>query len=194
MISWDLAWKRSSEARARYPWLLNKKQSDFRSMVYNLRFSDVAPGTVNGPTLQTFPAGAFVLEIQAAAFHPLIVKENQYYADGAASPQDVTYDRGPTPTPGNRDLFSIDVQYTNDEIITAGGPIIAAALMGAGDTSQFPPREIVIDPSQGLLVRAKNEITFALIDGSDAPEGETSITLPLTIDVVFKCMVPRAAG
>lgn len=191
MIRWETAWRRAFEAK--HPFVVKRKITDFRSLHYVQIFSAVAQGTTSATTLQSFPSGAFVLGISAAANIPVLVKRDQYYADGAANPLDVTVDRLKSATAGNRDLFGIDFAYTNDEQITPGGPAIADALLGSGRGTEFPARELIIDPSQGILCRVQNLITAQTIDnaGGSLPTG---ISFPMTVHVIYKCMVPRNQG
>jgi hypothetical protein len=186
MISWDSAWARTRECPP--PWMQGKKKSDFRSLNYTQKFEGVAVGSASGNLLQSFPAGAFILGIDACAKVPRVVKVQQYYAD--ANTITTTFDRWESTTPGNTDLFSLNFQYTNDENITPGGPTLAAALMGPMG-GMFPVREIIIDPSQGILCSAKNEATFLQYDGSAAPAG---FQFTMDIHVRYACMVPRAVG
>jgi len=191
MIRWETAWRRAWEAK--HPFVVKRKITDFRSLHYIQAFSAVAQGSTSATTLQTFPSGAFVLGISASATIPVLVKRDQYYADGAAVPLDVTLDRVKSCTPGNRDLFGLDFAYTNDEQITPGGPCIADALLGSGRATEFPARELIIDPSQGILARVQNLITVQTID-NQAGSLPAGISFPLTVNIVYKCMVPRNQG
>jgi hypothetical protein len=191
MIRWETAWRRAKEAN--HPFVVKRNITDFRSLHYNQIFSAVAQGTTSATTLQTFPSGAFVLGISASANVPILVKRDQYYADGAAVPLDVTIDRLKSSTPGNRDLFGIDFAYTNDEQLTPGGPAIADALLGSGSGTEYPARELIIDPSQGILCRVQNLITAQTIDNLSGSL-PTGISFPITVHVVYKCMVPRSQG
>ncbi len=188
MIQWDTVWKRQMECQAE--WVRGKKKSDFRSVYYTQKFTNIALGASSGNTLQTFPAGAFILGIDASARIPRVIKPDQYYADGTASPLDSTIDRLLDATPGNLDTFSLNFQYTNDEIITPGGPCLASSLLGVNG-GLFPARELIVDPSQGILCSVKNELATQLIDGTVAPAG---ITISIDVHVRYACMVPRAVG
>lgn len=189
MIRWETAWRRAYEAK--HPFVVNKKITDFRPIHYNQIFSNIAAGTTTAATLRDFPGGAFVLGITASAVIPVVLKADQYYADGAAAPLDSTIDRLKSNTPGNRDLFALDFSYTNDEQLTPGGPIMADALLGSGRGTEFPARELMIDPAQGILARAQNLITTQLVSGAAAAAG---VQFPMTVHVCYKCMVPRAVG
>lgn len=186
MISWEGAWARAKECNSQF--VAGKKKSDFRSVYYTQKLTGIASGTTSGNLLQTFPAGAFILGIDASAVVPRIVKKDQYYADGSSP--DTTYDRIPSSTPGNTDLFSLNFQYTNDEIITPGGPCLCSSLMGP-EGGLFPVRELIVDPSQGILCSAKNEVSLLQYDGTAAPSGAQ---FTIDVHVRYACMVPRAVG
>ncbi len=144
----------------------------FRPISYSMLFTGVAAastpgtyGTTSGPTNQSFPAGAVILGITASAYQAQTVTTAYQYA--------------PSFSPGRRDLFGLLIQYTGDEQITPGNtPVAADALLGSGSDTIFPQREIMIAPSQGLLVTV----------ASLAPAPTLSVT------VVFHAMVPRAAA
>lgn len=198
MIRWEAAYRRAFDAK--HPLLFVggpagggrvRGMTDFRSLHYVQPFTNVAMGVTTGYQLQSFPAGAFVLGIAAAATFNRVVKADQYYADGATAPLDSTFDRIPSSTPGNRDLFALDFNFTQDESITPNGPALAEALLGSGGGTEFPAREIVVDPSQGILCRVQSLLGVQLISGA---AGATGIAVPMRVHVVYKCMVPRAVG
>ena len=186
MVQWEHAWRRAVECNSSF--VQGKKKSDFRSVYYTQKFLNIANGGESGNKLQTFPAGAFVLGIVAGAKYARVIKKDQYYADGADP--DSTFDRLPTANPANLDMFGVQMQYTNDEIITPGGPCLASALFGP-DGMDFPVRELIIDPSQGILTNISNELTFLRIDGSAVAN---TISVPIDVHVRYACMVPRAVG
>lgn len=144
----------------------------FRPISYSQFFSGVAAagtpgqyGTASGPTNQSFPAGAVILGITAAAYQNSTTTGSFTYA--------------PSMTPGKRDLFGLLFSYSGDEQITPGTtPVQAEALLGSGSGTIFPQRELIIAPSQAILT------TVAAL--CPAPT--------LSVTVVFHCMVPRAAG
>lgn len=189
MVRWEAAFRRAQESN--HPLTVGKKQADFTALHYVQPFTGIAMGTITGAQLQNFPAGAFILGISASAAFPRIVKAAQYWNDSAEEPLDFTFDRQPTATPGNMDLFSLDFSYTQNQQITPNGPAIASALLGTGAVSEFPSRELIIDPSQGILCRVGSLVSLKLIDGTSPPAG---VLFPITVHVVYKCMVPRAAG
>jgi len=189
MVRWEAAWARAVQAQ--HPFVSGKRPADFRPLVYTQQFAALAAGSTSGSSLQTFPAGAFVLGIDGSAICPKVMKPDQYYADGGTAPLDSTFDRIPSCTPGNKDLFSVNLTYTQNEVLTPNGPCNAAALFGVGDATQFPVREIIVDPSQGLLCQARNDLSFQLVSGAAAATG---ILLSLVITVAYHCMVPRAIG
>lgn len=152
---------------------------DFRFLAYCQQFNSVAPGSVtggatptsavspglnSGPALQIFPAGAIILGITAAA------QQSQTTTNG------FTY--APWQSEGKRDLFALAFQYTNDEIITPGGPVLAEALLGSGYDTIFPGREIIVPPSQGLLCTVQSY----------------AIAPPLNVHIVYHAMVARVAN
>lgn len=171
MINWDAAYERlrvTPAFTAAFGKLLPKQA--FRAINYTRKFEGVAaastvgvPGTTSGPLLQTFPAGAVILGITAAAIQAQITTGSFTYA--------------PSFTPGRRDLFALSFAYTSDEQITADGLTMAEALLGSGENTIFPSKELLIPPSQGILVSC------------------ASLTVGPTISahVVFHCEVPRAA-
>ncbi len=145
----------------------------FRFLAYSMQFAGVTGsatagtfGTQSGPLQQNFPSGAIILGITASAFQA-------QQAHNAA-------DYAPSYSPGRRDLFGLSIQYTGDEQITPNGLTMAEALMGSGEDTIFPAKEILIPPSKGLL------IATAALTGSGLPS--------LAIHVAFHCMVPRAVG
>lgn len=144
----------------------------FRPITYSQTFTGVAaassPGTYgaqSGPTNVSFPAGAVILGITASCYQAQTTTGSYVYA--------------PSFSPGRRDLFGLLFTYTGDEQITPGTtPVAADALLGCGEGTIFPQREILIAPAQGLLV------TVASL--APAPT--------LTVTVAFHAMVPRAAA
>ncbi len=149
----------------------NMPPEAFREIQYSQTFTGVAAtsspgtyGTPSGPTLQTFPSGAIVQGITAAAYQAQITTGSFTYA--------------PTFTPGRRDIFGVSFSYTNDELITANGLTLADALLGSGSDTIFPCKALLIPPSQGILCTV----------ASVAPSPNLMVT------VVYHCAVPRAAG
>jgi hypothetical protein len=144
----------------------------FRPISYSQTFTGVGAssspgtyGTQSGPSQMNFPAGAVILGITATAYQAQTATGSYQYA--------------PSYSPGRRDLFGLLFQYTGDEQITPGSTLVAAeALLGSGMDTIFPQRELLIPPSQGLLVTV----------GSLAPAPN------LTVTVVYHAMVLRAAG
>jgi hypothetical protein len=171
MISWNVAYNRLQQDRdfLRYfPGGVDEKNNptalradSFRSIKYVKNFTVAALATV-GPAQQNFPAGAIILDIDAAAFQPQTTNGAYTYA--------------PSFDPQRRDLFRIGLQYTNDELITPGGPGVAASIL----TPSFPSKELLIPPSQGIL------ITLVSLVPAGNPD--------LTVSVTFDCCVPRMVG
>lgn len=183
MIRWREAFERCKDSREFNNYFARSgrglRMADFRYIAYVQGFTSVAAGsttgggtpstavtggTVSGPTLQTFPSGAVILGITASCVQAQTTTNSFQYA--------------PSYSEGRRDLFALNFQYTGDEIITPGGPVIAEALLGSGEETVFPGREIIIAPSQGILASVQS---FAI-----AP--------PLTVHIVYHSMVPKLAG
>jgi hypothetical protein len=180
MIRWREAFERSRESadfRKYFKGFL--KMSDFRYIAYVQQFnnvtagtvtggatptSPVTPGTAVGPVLQTFPAGGIILGITASAVQPQTTTSAFQYA--------------PSNSPGRRDLFALSFQYSGDELITPGGPVIADALLGSGEDTIFPAREIIAPPSQGLLCTVQS----------------FTIAPPMNVHVVYHTMVPKVVA
>lgn len=137
MISPDAAWRRLSN----YPMFRGMKLSDFRPIAFGQLFQPTSLQTL-GPIRRDFPGGAVVLGITGGAIE-----------NGAAFANDST---------NNRTAFAAEFAYTNDEVISPGGPIMAEALIGGADSCQFPPREIVVAPTQGINTRIQNLTTTTL--------------------------------
>lgn len=182
MIRWREAFERSKESREFQKYFSKGralKMSDFRYLGYAQQFNSVTagsvtggatpstavtPGTISGPTLQNFPAGAIILGITAAAIQSQTTTSSFAYA--------------PSMSPGRRDLFALAFQYTGDEVITPGGPVLAEALLGSGEDTIFPGREIIVPPSQGLLASVQSY----------------TINPPLNVHIVYHAMVPRVVS
>lgn len=183
MIRWREAFERQSQSRefANYFGTQGRtpKASDFRSINYTQTFPSVPAGTVTGgatpstavtpgaivgPLLQAFPAGAIILGITAAGVQAQTTTDAFGWSASSSS--------------GKRDIFALMFQYTNDEVITPGGPVLAEALLGNGSDTIFPAREIVIAPSQGILGSVQSY----------------AIAPPLVVQVVYHCMILRVAN
>lgn len=166
MISWHVAYARQHKSPQFIQYFGDSKAmppSAFRPLHYGQAFQ-LAAGATSPPTNQNFPAGAIVLGITASAFQAQVTTGAFQYS--------------PSQTFGRRDLFALSFQYTNDELITPGGPVSAEALLGGGMDTIFPARELLIAPSQGVLCTVLNRTV--------APD--------IFVDVVYHCMVPRAVG
>lgn len=137
MISIERAWPR---VRA-FPQFRNFQLSDFRTMTFGQSFT-VAGSAVVGPTTQNFPGGAIILGVTADA------------TQSAAGGLDNFL---------NRKSFGITLNYTNGESLTPGGPIIASALLGDGDGTVWPTKEIVVAPNQGIQATITNFSSTSLL-------------------------------
>lgn len=184
MIRWREAFERLKDSREFHNYFgkgkaAGMKITDFRYLAYCQQFNNVLAGTVaggatptsavtggqpSGPALQNFPSGGVIIGITAAAQQAQTTTNAFQYA--------------PWASPGKRDLFALAFQYTNDEIITPGGPVLAEALLGSGEDTIFPAREIVVPPSQGLLATVQSY----------------AIAPPLNVHIVYHTMVPRVAN
>lgn len=131
--------------------------TDFRTALFGQIFTPAAGGEPTANQAQPFPGGAIVLGITASAYVPSV---------------------GPTGQGGrNRQLFTIDFQYTNNEALLIGGPLLADAVLGGGDSDIFPATELVMAPNQMINCRVGNVTTGAL-----------------TVHVVYHTLVYRFAS
>jgi hypothetical protein len=131
-------------------------EADFRPIVYIQTFTPPAGGIPTSNNPQTFPGGAVILGITGSAFVPGV---------------------GPAGQAGrNRQLFQVDFAFSNNEAITPGGPILADALFGGGESDIFPSREYIVAPNQLINCRVAN-ITTGL----------------LTVQIAYHCLVYRFA-
>lgn len=138
MLNWTQVWHR---VRLN-PAFKGMQESDFRPMVFNQIFTPAPGGAATANQPQSFAGGAIILGIAASAYVP----------SGAASAQ----------AGRNRQLFAIDFAYSNNEAITPGGPILADALLGGGESNIFPSRELLIAPNQQITCRVANVTTGSL--------------------------------
>lgn len=136
------------------------KEEDYRSAVYVQTFTPGVDGEITGFQPRQFPNGAIVLMIAASAS---VDPGEGGGADAQAS--------------NNRHLFKIDFAYTGGEAIVIDGPVLADALMGGGDLSHFPAKELVIKENQNLNCRVQN------VSGQE-----------ITVDVAYHCLVYRYAS
>lgn len=117
-------------------------------------------GDTVGPLNQQFPSGGVILGITSSGWQ--------------------NYEACADATPGRRDRYGLAFQYSSDENITANGLTIAEALLGSGRDTIFPGKEIMIPPSQSILVAAASLV----------PNAQPA----MTVHVVFHTMVLRSAG
>lgn len=154
MISFNAAWERLKLL----PMFKKMSPSDFRPIVFPL-VQTVAGSATIGPIKRDFPGGAIILGVTASATQ-------------SGAPAVVT-----TQADGLRSQFALDMAYSNDEQIVPGALLSAEALLGAGKETQFPPRELVCAPTQGINVRFQNLTSTSLL-----------------IHLGFHCMVWRFAS
>lgn len=154
MIQWNAAWARLKRLAA----FKGMNESDFRPMVYIQTFTPAPGGDSGANQVQSFPGGAVLLGITASAYIPT--------------------EPGNTGQSGNnRQLFTLNLTYQNQEAITPNGPVLADALLGGGDANLFPSRELVMAPNQGINCAAGNITSGAIV-----------------VHVAYHCMVPRYAS
>lgn len=131
------------------------KDSDYRQVVYCQKFSPASGGAPTAATPMPFPVGAIVIGILASAAQP-----------------------GGAPMTGRgRQCFEIDIGFTGGESLTIGGPVLADALLGGGESDIFPSKELVMAPNQALTCRVAN-VTNAALD----------------VYVAYHCLVYRLQG
>jgi hypothetical protein len=151
MISIERAWPRVREL----PQFKTFRLSDFRTLTFGQPFTVGNAATV-GPTTQNFPGGAIILGISATA------------TPSAAGASDAfLYRKG----------FGLTFGYTNGESLTPGGPINADALMGGGDGTVWPTKEIVVAPNQGINCTVVNNLSTSLL-----------------VQIAYHCLVWRSAS
>jgi hypothetical protein len=135
----------------------NMNESDFRAAYFGQEFTPPAGGVPTAYRPRQFPNGAIIIGISASAYVP----------GGDAAAQSAR----------NRQLFSIDFAYNGGEALVIDGPMSADALLGGGDSDNFPVKELIMAPNQSLSCRVANLTTG-----------------PLTVDVCYTCLVYRFAG
>lgn len=151
MISIERAWPRIREL----PQFKTFKLSDFRTLTFGQQFTVGNAATV-GPTTQNFPGGAIILGIAASG------------TPSAAGAGDAFL---------QRKGFGLTFGYTNGESLTPGGPIMADALMGGGDGTVWPTKEIVVAPNQGIQATVVNFLSTSTL-----------------VHIAYHCLVWRSAS
>jgi hypothetical protein len=154
MISVERAWSRLKDE----PMFKTFKLSNFRHIVYNQSFTVPANALV-GPNQQDFPGGAIILGITSSA----------RISDGSTSNLNAFR---------MRHAYGLSFSYSGGETLTPGGPVVAEALLGEGDQTHFPAKELVVAPTQSILT------TVQSLDP----------TLPLIVNIAFHCLVWRFAS
>jgi hypothetical protein len=109
-----------------------KNEADFRIAVYKQEFTPSEDGTITPFIPRAFPNGGVILRIASDAMIP-----------GGA-------------TANNRSLYALDFQYNGGEALVIDGPILASALLGGDNDTQFPAKEIIVNPTQAISCRAQN--------------------------------------
>jgi hypothetical protein len=152
MISIERAWPRVREL----PQFKNFRLSDFRTLTFGQTSFTLTSGSTSGPTTQNFPGGAIILGVTTSAFIT------------AASAGDAFL---------VRKGYGISFGYTNGESLTPGGPISADALLGGGDGTIWPTKEIVVAPNQGIQATVQNFLSTSM-----------------TVHLAYHCLVWRNAS
>jgi hypothetical protein len=118
----------------------NMKDSDYRQVVYCQKFSPASGGALTAMLPQAFPVGAIVIGILGSAAIP-----------------------GAAPMSGRgRQCFEVDFGFTGGESLTIGGPTLADAILGGGESDIFPCKELVMAPNQQINCRVANVTNGAL--------------------------------
>jgi hypothetical protein len=136
------------------------KESDLRHSVYDQIFTPPDDQTITAFSPRVFPVGGIVIGINASATIPGVSAAGQ--------------------CANNRQAFALDFQYTGGEALTVDGPICADALMGSGEMSQYPAKELILPTNQQIKCRAQNLI------GASAPG--------MLIHVAYHLLTWRYAG
>lgn len=157
--------------------------------------TNIVPGPPNDLQID-FPIGAVILGISSAAISAQRIVQ---VAGGAAT----NFPYAPDMNNGRKDMFILDIEYTDGDPITAQNPIaetvfdpnfpaisappfMADALMGGGDDTEMPAREVYVAPGLGLLVRVRSLLLPTFINGVSS----NNTTPNLTVHLVFHCMIP----
>lgn len=154
MLNWNQTWMRLKRQAA----YRKNNESDFRPMVYVQSFSPSPGGDAGANQAMSFPGGAIILGITASCYVP---------TEAAATGQ----------SSKNRQLFTLNFSYSNNESLTPGGPVLADVLLGGGDANQFPSRELVMAPNQQINCQVGNITNSAIV-----------------VHVAYHCMVYRYAS
>lgn len=152
MISVAAAWGRLRQLQA----FSSLRDADFRPCVYSQAFTALASGAQSSAQAMTFPGGAVILGITANGYVPSAAIGGQAF--------------------NNRQNFGLNFAYTTGESLTPTGPVIADALLGGGEDTIFPVKELVLAPNQALLTTVQN---FS--------------TATLTVHVLYHCLIYRFA-
>lgn len=157
--------------------------------------TNIVPGAPSDATLD-FPIGAVILGISSGS----IVAQRIVQVQGGAA---TNFVYGIGGGDGRRPLFLVDLEYSDGDPITSQNPIpetvfdpnvafqaappyMADALMGGGDDSEMPGRELYVAPGLSLQVRVRSLVTPSFIT--------TSSSVPVTpnsnVHLVFHAMVP----
>jgi hypothetical protein len=139
VINPSAAWERIKGL----PMFARMKLSDFRPIVFPLVQTAVASLNSVGPLRRDFPGGAIILGVTGSA-----IQNGAAFAPGGTT---------------GRQAFSATMAYTNDEQIVPSDLLMCESLLGTAAECEFPPREIVVAPTQGINVQLRN-LTTTVID------------------------------
>lgn len=224
MIPWNQAFNRIAQSRD-FETMFGRKysQDDFRYYAYNLTFNSLAPAqlavsaaapntpdiaatrtNLGAPTtalvpgvasskLISFDAGGVILGISACA------RKLQRVANNGGA---IAFTYPPSISPGNLDLFELDLAFTDTTPITGQNPIgelvsnpnsliqttppiMAESLLGSGRDTDTPARELFVTPGLGLLAAVRS-----LVLPDEAPASPANAASNLIVHLVFHTMVP----
>lgn len=224
MIPWNSAYNRIAQSRD-FATLFGRKysQDDFRYYAYVLTFPSLAPAqlaasaaapntgsiavtrtNLAAPTtnivpgtasekLLSFDSGGVILGISASA------RKLQRVANNGA---DINFRYAPSRSPGNLDLFALQLTFADTTPITGSNPIgelvsnpnsliqttppiMADALLGSGRDTDTPARELFVTPGLGLLASVRS-----LVLPDSAPASPSYAPSNLIVHLVFHTMVP----
>lgn len=106
-----------------------------RFLVFGQQLAVSAAVGLVGPVANLFPEGAIILGIAASSFLTAPAANNAFL---------------------QRKGFALSFAFAGGDSITPGGPINGEALIGSGEQSIFPSKELIIRPAQSILATAQN--------------------------------------
>jgi hypothetical protein len=151
MVSVAAAWHRISRLQS----FAGLREQDFRPIVYSQTFSNIAAGATSPGQNLSFSGGAVILGVTSQGFKPAVAVDGQ--------------------STNNRNLYALNFSFTTGESLTPNGPVLADALLGGGDDTIFPVKEILLAPTQSIVAACQN------VMATDA----------ITVHVLYHCLVYR---